>query len=94
MNPRRFRQPGQGSTERHDMIDITIHDDARDAIALIQACLDDDVAARKVIHENCDERGVLMIMTGVAAQGLVLIHGEDGAREWLNRMRRQEASEA
>jgi hypothetical protein len=71
------------------MIDATIHDDARDAIALIRACLDDDIAAARVIHDNCDLGGVLMIVTGMAAEGLARIYGEHGAREWLDRMQRR-----
>jgi hypothetical protein len=72
------------------MTDATIHDDGRDAIALIRACLDDDITAAKVICDNCDLEGVLAIMTGIAAEGLTGTKGEDGAREWLDRMQRQE----
>lgn len=71
------------------MIDATIHDDARDAIALIRACVDDDHAAAQVIHDNCDLGGVLAIITGMAVGALLDKYGEDGAREWLDRMQRK-----
>jgi hypothetical protein len=76
------------------MTDTTIRDDARDSLALIRACLDDDIDAAEVIHGNCDLHGVLGIVTGIAAQGLVQARGEDGAREWLDRMQRRAAPEA
>jgi len=71
------------------MIDAAVRDDARDALALIRACLDDDADAAMVIYDNCDLTGVLGIVTGIAADGLIRIEGEDGAREWLDRMRRR-----
>jgi len=70
------------------MIDTTIHDDGRDAIALIRACLDGDTAAAKVIHDNCDLGGVLAVVTGIAVQALIGDEGEDSAREWLDRLQR------
>ena len=76
------------------MTDTAINDDGRDAIALLRACLDDDTAAAKVIQDNCWLSGVLAVMTGIAAQGLIGTKGEDGAREWLDRMQRQGAIEA
>jgi hypothetical protein len=56
------------------------NDDTRDAIALIRACLDDDTEAAEVITGNCDLGGVLAVVTGLAAEGLVCIKGEAGAR--------------
>ncbi len=75
------------------MTDTTIRDDARDALALIRACLDDAADAAMVIYDNCDLRGVLGILSGITAQGLILGKGEDGAREWLDRMQRRAAGE-
>jgi hypothetical protein len=74
------------------MIDTTIRDDARDGLALIRACLDDDIDAAEVIYDNCDLAGVLGIVTGIAAQELIRTMGEPGAREWLIRMQRQEGT--
>lgn len=76
------------------MTEATIHDDARDALALIRACLDDDADAAMAIYDNCDLRGVLGILSGITAEGLVLGKGEDGARGWLDRMQRRAAGEA
>lgn len=67
----------------------TIHDDARDAIALIRACLDGDAEAAEVIQGNCDLAGVLAITTGIAAEALTQARGEAGARKWLDRTQRQ-----
>jgi hypothetical protein len=64
-----------------------IDDDARDAIALIRACLEDDMEASQVIYDHCDLVGVLAIITGIATQGLIEDKGEDGTREWLTDLR-------
>jgi hypothetical protein len=74
------------------MTDVTVHDDARDAVALIRACLDDDIDAAKTIRDNCDLGGVLAIMTGLAAQAIVSLDGETGARKWLDHIQRQESA--
>jgi hypothetical protein len=76
------------------MIDTAIQDDARDGMALIRACLNDDADAAQIIYDNCDLAGVLGIVTGVAAQGLIALYGEDGARGWVDRMQRHAADES
>jgi hypothetical protein len=72
--------------------DATIHDDTRDAIALLTACINDDTDAATVIHQNCDLDGVLAIITGIAISALVEQHGEDGTREMLARKAAEESA--
>jgi hypothetical protein len=69
----------------------TIHDDERDALALMLACLGGDGEAGKVIGDNCDLAGVLAVVTGIALGVLTQAEGLDGAREWLEFFQRQAA---
>lgn len=62
-----------------------ILDDYRDAIALTRACLDRDEDAAKAISDNCDQVGVLLALSAIAAYALRDAHGcEHHAREWLD----------
>jgi hypothetical protein len=104
------RRPGRRQTHPHDrtphrhhrntgtkdntMNEITIHDELRDGLALIRACLDNDVAAAEVISNNCDLVRVLSIVTGIAVQALIDSKGEDGTRAWLDRWQHELTSEA
>ena len=67
------------------MTEDTLLGDARDAIAMLRACLDDDVEAAKAIGDNCDLVGVLAIVCGITTGQLVRDYGEDGTRRWLDR---------
>ncbi len=71
------------------MTDTAIHDDARDAIAYLRACINDDIESAEVIQNNCDLEGVLAIVAGMLAGWLVDEGGKDGALVLLDRMLRR-----
>jgi hypothetical protein len=67
----------------------SIHDDTRDALAMLRACFDGDVEGAYAIGDNCDLMGVLAIICGITAGALIEARGEDGARAWLDRQQRR-----
>lgn len=72
-------------------IPAAIHDDTRDALALLLACLNEDEGAEELIAANCNMRGVLAIMTSMTVGAFVESFGEDGARKEIKRAIRKEA---